>query len=104
MATRTWYCCIIVDVAPLATQMNGKYFRHGQHASIAQLDDAGEQWMLFDGQRYVTALAKDLAKAALKTERNRENQRVLVPKEMERRFSARRLWAERHLYPQGRFW
>ena len=86
MATRTWYCCMILDPAPLATRMNGTHFRQGQHAYVAQLDENGALWMLFDGRRYAAALTKDLAKAALTTERNRENQRVLAPKDTERRF------------------
>jgi hypothetical protein len=101
--TRTWYCCIIVDVAPLATRMNGKHFRKEQHAYVAQLDDAGEQWMLFDGRRYAAALTKDQAKAALETERW-QGKPLLAPKDMERRFL-------RAVYGQsitrtrtGRFW
>ena len=85
MATRTWYCCIVVDPAPLATRMNGTHFRQGQHAYVAQLDENGALWMLFDGRRYAAALLKDQAKAALKTERWQERA-LLAPKETERRF------------------
>ena len=104
MATRTWYCCMILDPAPLATRMNGPHFRKDQHAYVARLDGDTAGWMLFDGRRYAAALTKDLAKAALTTERNRENQRVLAPKDTERRFL-------RAVYGQcvtrtrkGRFW
>ena len=88
MAThkRTWYCCIIVQFLALGDRMNARHFRQGQHGYVAQLDEAGEEWMLFDGRRYAAVLLKAQAKAALETRRDREGKPVLAPKDTERRF------------------
>lgn len=83
---RTWYCCTVTHVIALADRINARHFRQGQQACVAQLDEAGEEWMLFDGRRYAAVLTKVQAKAALQTRRDRENKPVLAPKETERRF------------------
>ena len=87
MATykRTWYCCVIVQLLALGDCLNARHFRQGQHGFVAQLDEEGEHWMLFDGHRYSAVLTRAQAKGALQTERW-QGQPLHAPKDMERRF------------------
>ena len=103
MVTRTWYCCIIVDLAPLATRMNGPHFRQQQHAYVARLDGDTAGWMLFDGRRYAAVLTPDQAKAALETER-RQGMPLLAPKDTERHFLRAVYGQSVTRTRKGRFW
>jgi hypothetical protein len=84
MSSRIWYCCRVLDPAPLQDRLNGTHFRTGQFCSVSQVDAAS--WLLFDGRRYACVLTPDLAKAAMETRRDSQGQRVLAPKATEERF------------------
>ena len=79
-----WYCCRVVDAAPLQNRINGAHFRTGQYAYCSQVDEAS--WLLFDGRRYAAVVSTDQAKEALQTQRDRQGLRVRAPAATERRY------------------
>lgn len=81
---RIWYCCVVTSMVPLLSRINGSHFRVGQHCYCSQKDET--TWLLFDGHRYACVLTPELAKAALETRRDSQNQRVLAPKATEEKF------------------
>jgi hypothetical protein len=81
---RIWYCCVVKSAVPLMSRINGSHFRAGQHGYCSQKDET--TWLLFDGHRYACVLTPELAKAALETRRDSQNQRVLAPKATEEKF------------------
>lgn len=83
---RTWYCCVIGQFLALGGVINAPHFRQGQQCSVAQLDEDGEHWMLFDNHRYSAVLTRAQAKAALETRRGLDGKAILAPKETEQKF------------------